>query len=55
MFGREDHVQWLVVDFISGLQSISASVDLFKEPHSTDDGSSIASPNAVRTVFACGK
>ena len=55
LFGQEDHVKWLGVDFVSYLHSMFASVDLFYDPRATDDSSSMASHNAVGIVFACRK
>ena len=55
LFGQEDHVKWLGVDFVSYLRSMFASVDLFYDPRATDDSSSMASHNAVGIVFACRK
>lgn len=55
LFGQEDHLKWLGVDFVSYLHSMFASVDLFYDPRATDDSSSMASHNAVGIVFACRK
>jgi phosphoglycolate phosphatase len=55
LFGQEDHVKWLGLDFVSYLHSMFASVDLFYDPRATDDSSSMASHNAVGIVFACRK